>query len=574
MSKRVRLVLILALLGVAFSFLYPTLRWYAWVPQDKKDLAAASRTQVQLYAQQRAERVASTIFALGDQDPVPEEYLFLTAKARERYRLEDRAAPRVWNKVDLLKGFAGRGELLLALEDQYRQEIQGLKDLRERTMQLGLDLVGGMRVVIAPDFNAVEEQQGKAMTASEREDAVNNTLEILNNRIDRFGVTEPLIRKDEASRIVLELPGVADPDRINSFLTGRGSLTFHLVDTEALDLMRQNERNDITDWIAADGGILQPDFLPAGTTLAGVYQRDDYGVDQLRGYTVLKDEVALDGIMIRDATVASDQLTGRPEVHFTLTSEGGDQFYKVTSENVGQTLAVVLDERVKTQATIEGAIRQSVSARGFDREEADDLALVLRTGALPVTLNVINQEQVGATLGDDTIRAGLRALLLGFGLVALFMLVYYKGGGLIANFALILNGYFMVAVLSVFNYTLTLPSIAGVILTLGMAVDANVLIFERIKEEYPIKKSPAAAVRAGYERAFWAIADANITTFIASIALSQMGKGTIKGFAVSLAIGVVTSMFTALFVSRLIYDFGTDVLKVKKLRLSWRRVAV
>jgi len=574
MNKRVRFIIILAILGVAFSFLYPTLRWYAWVPQQKKDLAAASRTQVQLYAQRAAASGLAEVLALADSDPVPAGYSYLIPKAKARFRLEDRPLPQSWTKQDLLRGFASREELLLAIEERFRQEIFDLKDLRERTMQLGLDLVGGMRVVIAPDFATLEKQNKTTLSAAERDDAVKRVLEILNTRIDRFGVTEPLIRRDEANRIVLEMPGVADPDRINRYIVGKGSLTFHIVDQPALELMRSSDKPNIIDWIAADGTIMQPDFLPKGTQLVGVFQKDDYGVDQMKGYTVIKSEVSLDGNSIRDAQVTSDQLTGRPQVHFLLTAEGGDQFFKVTSQNVNEWLAVVLDERVKAQARIEEAIRDSVSVSGFERQEADDLAVVLRTGALPVPLNIINQEQVGATMGDDAIRSGLRAMLLGFGLVALFMIAYYKGGGLIADFALLLNAYIMVAVLSVFNYTLTLPSIAGVILTVGMAVDANVLVYERMKEEYPIRKSAAAAVRAGYDRAFWAIADSNITTFIAAVALSQLGKGTIKGFAVSLAIGVVTSMFTALVVSRLIYDFGTDVLKIKKLRLSWRRIAV
>ena len=573
MSKRIRLLLILALLGVAFSFLYPTLRWYAMVPQGKKDLAAASRTQVQLYASRAAADGLKRLLALKDDEQVPEEFGYLIKPARDRFKLEDRSIPRIWTKQDLLRGFTSRDEVSLAIEDHFRQEIFDLKDLRERTMQLGLDLVGGMRVLLEPDFATLEKTSGTTLSAAEREDAVKRVLEILNTRIDRFGVTEPLIRRDESSRIVIEMPGVADPDRINSVIVGKGSLTFHIVDQDALQLMRESDKNDILDWVNADGTLTQPDFLPKGTELYGVYQKDDYDVDQLKGYTVLKTEVALDGNFIRDAQVTSDELTGRPMVHFLLTSEGGDQFFKVTTANVGQALAVVLDDKVKAQATIEEAIRESVSVRGFDRQEAEDLAVVLRTGALPVPLDIINQEQVGATLGDDTIRSGIKAVAVAFALVALFMIAYYKGGGLIADFALVLNAYFMVAILSVFNYTLTLPSIAGVILTVGMAVDANVLIFERMKEEYPIKKSASAAVRAGYDRAFWAIADSNITTFIAAIALSQMGKGTIKGFAVSLAIGVVTSMFTSLFVSRLIYDFGTDVLGVKKLRLSWRRAA-
>jgi preprotein translocase subunit SecD len=271
--------------------------------------------------------------------------------------------------------------------------------------------------------------------------------------------------------------------------------------------------------------------------------------------------------------VSSDPITGKAVVNFFLTGEGGDIFYKFTSENVNKALAVVLGDKVKAQARISEAIRDAVRVTGFSREEANDLALVLRTGALPVPLEIINQEAVGASLGEDAISKGSRAILYGLALVLLFMLVYYTGAGLVADLALILNMFFLVSVLSVFGFTLTLPSFAGIILTVGMAVDANVIIFERIKEEYRTGKSARAAVKAGFSKAFWTVLDANITTFIAALALSQLGKGTVQGFAVTLAIGIVSSMFTALFVSRLVFDFALDVLKINKLSISWRRVA-
>jgi preprotein translocase subunit SecD len=195
---------------------------------------------------------------------------------------------------------------------------------------------------------------------------------------------------------------------------------------------------------------------------------------------------------------------------------------------------------------------------------------VLRTAALPVDLNVNNQQAVGASLGEDSVRQGLQAITLGFILVILFMLVYYRLAGFIADLALVLNLVIIVAILSAFNLTFTLTSIAGVILTVGMAVDANVIIFERIKEEYRLGKSPEASVKAGFRKAFWTIMDANITTFIAALVLSQLGSGPVQGFANTLAVGIVSSMFTALFVSRLIFDFGVEQLKIKKLTIAWR----
>jgi preprotein translocase subunit SecD len=195
---------------------------------------------------------------------------------------------------------------------------------------------------------------------------------------------------------------------------------------------------------------------------------------------------------------------------------------------------------------------------------------MLRTAALPVELEVVNQQSIGASMGEDTIRQGLYALLGGLAAVLVFMLIFYKGAGINAVVAQILNLYFMFSILSAFNFTLTLPSIAGFILTIGMAVDANVLIFERMKEELRSGKGRKAAVDSGFDKAFWSIMDSNITTFIAALFLSQMGSGPIQGFAVSLAIGLFSSVFTALFVSRLIFDFGTDVMGSKNLSVSWR----
>jgi len=236
---------------------------------------------------------------------------------------------------------------------------------------------------------------------------------------------------------------------------------------------------------------------------------------------------------------------------------------------VEDTLAVVMDDKVKSMATISEPIRDSVQIRGFDLNEAQDLAIVLRTAALPIELEVVNQQAVGASLGEDSVRQGLQAIALGFALVILFMAFYYRRAGIVADLALILNLVFMISILSAFQLTLTLTSIAGLILTVGMAVDANVIIFERIKEEYRLGKSAEASVRAGFSKAFWTIMDANITTFIAALVLSQLGSGPIQGFANTLAVGIVCSMFSALFVSRLVFDYFVEQLKVKKLRISW-----
>jgi preprotein translocase subunit SecD len=572
MSKRFKLLLVVVLLGVAFYFLYPTISWYFIVPENKRTLASGSRAQIRAYAERKAAEALRELQALGPDEPLPGEYRFLIDEVRDVYKADKRPLPREWTIEDVFRGFPGRTEVITAIEDHYRQDILGIKDLRDRTIQLGLDLRGGMRVLIRADLEELERTSGQSLTAAEKEDAVRRALEILTNRIDQFGVTEPQIRRQGEDLILVELPGDQDRERMNRFIQGKGILSFHIVDDEALANFSEWQAQNPGQVLGLEGQVLQPSILPKGTVLRGVYIRDEYGLDQLRGFTVIDEEVGLSGNYIRDARVSSDPITGRPLVNFFLTSEGGEIFYKLTSDNVGKTLAVVLGDKVKAQARIAEPIRDAVRVTGFDAEEANDLALVLRTGALPVPLEVINQQAVGASLGEDAIRLGLRAITVGFALVVIFMLIYYKAAGLIADLALILNLYFIVSILSVFGFTLTLPSLAGVVLTVGMAVDANVIVFERIKEEYRVGKSPKGAVQAGFSKAFWAIADSNITTFIAALALSQLGKGPIQGFAVTLAVGIVCSMFTALFVSRLIFDFTTDVLRVRRLSIAWRRV--
>jgi preprotein translocase subunit SecD len=426
-------------------------------------------------------------------------------------------------------------------------------------------------------MDALREKVGRDLTAADREDAVNRALEVLNSRIDRFGLTEPVIRQQGEDQIYVEIPGTADPERINDIIMGKGSLTFHIVDEDASRIFNEQYNASPLQTLDAHGELLHPDLVPSDVIIRGVFLKDQYGLDEQRrnayGYpdfTAVKKEVGLDGNHIRSAEVNRSNIDGRPIVTFLLDSEGGEIFYKLTSANVGKPMAIVLEDRVKSIATIRGAIRDSVQLEGFGADEANNIALMLRTAALPVELEVVNQQSIGASMGEDTIMQGLYALLGGLAAVLVFMLIYYKGAGINAVIAQLLNLYFMFSILSAFNFTLTLPSIAGFILTVGMAVDANVLIVERMKEELQIGKSRKAAIDAGFNKAFWAIMDSNITTFIAALFLSQMGSGPIQGFAVALAIGLFSSVFTALFVSRLIFDFGTDVMGSKNLSVSWR----
>jgi preprotein translocase subunit SecD len=578
MSKRYRLIIILVIIAVCFVFLLPSIRWYFWVPKLEQTRALASREQIKTYSSQTAQVDLENLIGLARSGgALPQELDFLVPQAKKIYKSAKQPLPDTWDAKSVLAAFSSRQEALEAIEARYRDGIFSLKDLQQNAVQLGLDLSGGLSIVLQADMAALQERLGRSLTDDDRADAVNRALEVLNSRIDRFGLTEPVIRRQGQDQIYVEIPGSADPERINSIIMGRGSLAFHIVDEEATEAFNNYYNSHPASTFDANGNLLDPSIVPADVVIRGVYVKDRYGIDEQArnvygnlSYTAVKKEVGLDGNHIQSALVERNSLDGRPEVTFMLDSEGGEIFYKLTSANVGRPLAIVLDERVKSQAVIQTAIRDAVRLTGFGQEEADNIALTLRTAALPVELEVVTQQSIGASMGEDTIRQGLWALIWGLVAVMIFMLFYYKGAGINAVIAQLLNIYLMFSILSAFNFTLTLPSIAGFILTIGMAVDANVIIFERMKEELRLGKGRKAAVDAGFDKAFWAIMDSNITTFIAALFLSQLGSGPIQGFAVSLAIGVFSSVFTALFVSRLIFDFGTDVMGSKHLSVSWR----
>jgi preprotein translocase subunit SecD len=565
-------------MGICFLFLWPTIKWYFFIPKDQQALALETRQQIRTYASQTAQGdLQRLIDASRNNGAVPADLDFLTITAKKMYKADKRPVPETWTARTVLEAFSSRREALDAVESKYRNDIFALKDLQKNAVKLGLDLSGGLSIVLQANFTSLQDKLGRSMNDNDRTDAMNRALEVLNSRIDRFGLTEPVIRRQGTDQIYVEIPGTADPERINDIIMGKGSLAFHLEDSEATERFNSYYRANPTTTFDINGKLINPNIVPSDVMVLGYYIKDRYGLDEqarnvdgsLR-FIAVKKEVGLDGNYIEEAIVERGRVDGRPEVVFALTPEGGEIFYRLTSANIDKNLAIVLDDRVKSNARISSGIRERGTITGFGAEEAQNIALVLRTAALPVELEVANQQSIGASMGEDTIRQGLYALLGGVAAVFVFMLIYYKTSGINAIIAQILNFYLMFSILSALNFTLTLPAIAGFILTIGMAVDASVIIFERMKEEMLLGKSRKAVVDAGFDKAFWAIMDSNITTFIAALFLSQLGSGPIKGFAVSLAIGVFSSVFTALFVSRLIFDFGTDVMHSKKLSVSWR----
>lgn len=574
MKKRSRLVIVLLVILMCGFFLYPTFKWYGGVPQSTKELATGSNVQIKEYSRGQASRDLRALKELVAKDPLtilPSEYGYLKAQAKANYKAMKKPVPKTWTMEALFGGFYNEQGLFDTCEEYYRTELLGLKTLSGKALQLGLDLRGGMSILLEADVESFEAKRGASASAAQVSAAVKQDIEILEKRIDQFGVSEPVIRLQGTDQILIEIPGAADPERVNSFLRGKGSLEFKIVDTSLTDELTAYYKANPSEVYTDAGSLKQPDFLPAGKIAAGYYVSDSYGIDELERYVVIEEEVGLDGSHLESATTSTDGITGRPVVNFQLDKVGGDIFYKLTSTHVNDTLAVVMDGKVKAMATITQGIRSSVQISGFTAAEANDLAIVLRTAALPIELTVSSQQAVGATLGEDAVSAGLKAIALGLLLVVIVMFAYYSLSGLVANLALLFNMVIMIAVLSAFNFTLTLTSVAGLILTLGMAVDTNVIIFERIKEEMRMGKSDVASIKAGFGKAFWTVMDANITTIIAALVLSQLGTSSVKGFANTLAIGIVSSVFTALFVSHLIFDATVADREGKKLHISWRK---
>ncbi len=370
-----------------------------------------------------------------------------------------------------------------------------------------------------------------------RDQTVDQSLETIRNRIDQFGVSEPVIQRQGQQEILVQLPGVQDPEEAKKLIQQTALLEFKLVD----------DTHSVED--ALKNGP------PPGTQIL-------YGQD--RAPYLLQAQPLMTGAYIADAHVRPSSRLEGPYVELVLNNTGARLFERITAENVKRRLAIVLDNKVYSAPVIQeriGGGRASITGR-FEMKDARELAIVLRAGALPAPLEVAEERTVGPSLGSDSIRQGVISFVVGSSLVIIFMLVYYKGAGMLANVALIFHILFLLAILAAFKAVLTLPGIAGIVLIAGMAVDANVLINERIREELRAGKSARAAIEAGYDRALPAIIDTNVTTFLSGVILFQFGTGPIKGFAVTLCIGILTTVVTAVYMTRIYYDWRISTRKL------------
>ena len=579
MSKRGRLLLVLAVLGLCFVFLWPTIKWYGLTPKEVQAIALSSLEKIKDYSIYTASEEVNAIFAMARDDssqPVDERYDYLVKIAKKNYKEQGKSVPKNFSVLDLVRAFGSRIEIQSVIEDHYREEILDAKNSYANSVKLGLDLSGGMSIVVKADLDAAVANQGDALLPENipafKEQIMSNVIETLTSRVDRFGLSEPVIRQQGEDRVYIEMPGAADSSRINSIIMGKGVLTFREVYEAETDAFNEYYLSNPSKVFTANGDLIDLSLIPENAEVLGYYKKDAYGLDERIMYVVVSKDSILDGSHLKSAAVSSDEY-GQPEVALVLDGTGTDIFADYTASHQREHVAIVSDNKIKSNGAIQKPIPngQVAISGGFTLDEAQDLVKTLQSAWLDVPLSVESQQVIGASTGEKQIKEGLFAITFGLLAVMVFMLVWYKGAGVNAVVAQVLNLYIMFSILSAFNLTLTLPSIAGMILTIGMAVDANVIIFERIKDEMKLGKGRAAAIQAGFAHAFWAIMDSNITTFIAALFLSQFGAGSIQGFAVSLSIGVVSSVFTALVVSKLIFDFNTDVLKKQKISITWRK---
>ncbi len=551
--------------------------------------------------------------------------------------------------------------------EQYKEEnIANLRDLRKNSLSLGLDLQGGMHVTLqletpqlvrelAGNFSddALEDlisdakqqayqnnedfievfiemfearnPQGRlsryfrsdaanitrrssneevvAYLNEQRAKAVERAIQVIRERVNRFGVTEPSIVKQGESRVIVELPGVANKERVRNLLKGTARLEFRLManpqqlqraqeqivnyyrrisqpDSAAADSLAQPAANPLLQVLNVRGRsnyifgyaagrdtarvnklLSRPEvqqMLPRNAVLmwaAAPFATTESGVE-LYELIGVRDEIEMTGEVITEASVTFDRMN-RPQVSISMNARGARMWSRITGANVGEPIAIILDGLVYSFPNVENKITGGESQiTGLENlAEAEDLVNILLSGALPAPLEIIGERTVGASLGAEAIQSGLTSTLIAFFIVAIFMIVYYHKGGAVADLALVLNLIFILGILAAFKATLTLPGIAGLVLTIGMAVDANVLIFERIREEQAAGKTLRASIDSGYKNAMSAIIDGNVTTFFVGVILFSFGVGPIKGFAVTLMAGIATTLFSAIVITRLLIDY-------------------
>lgn len=427
------------------------------------------------------------------------------------------------------------------LDAQERSKLEAARLRPNHLLNLGLDLKGGTHLLMELDV-------AKLPPDADITDALSRAIETIRNRVDQFGLAEPLIARQGQRWIVVQLPGITNTEQAKELVGKTALLEFRMVDESEASQKAMQKIAELG--VPFEGGKVSTaaaQLLPSGTALLPGKEDSFY---------VVSASVPLTGALLQTARVGNGGEYGLPDVEFKFNPEGGKIFSMLTAANVGKRLAIVLDGVVYSAPVIKGRIPggSGIIEGNFSVDDARKLAIVLRSGALPAPVHIIEERTVGPTLGEDSIRAGFMASAIGLVLVIGFMVVYYRASGIVAVLALFFNLLFLLAGMSYLKSTLTLPGIAGIILALAMGIDANVLIFERIREELRLGKPVRIALETGYDKAFSSILDSHLATVISAVFLFQFGTGTIKGFGVTLTLGIAISMFTAIFVTRSIFQ--------------------
>jgi preprotein translocase subunit SecD len=530
-SLKWRIAVILAVLGLSVFFLYPSVGpvpefWKEHLPSNPIRLGLDLRGGLHLILEvQSNEAIEASV------ENAMEEASALMKEAEIRYSDIKRISP---TKFEVELKDPGQETLL---DTQVVDRLGSFRKLPSRSTGEALTATLELKPEIVQDI---------------KRKAVRQAVDTIRNRVDQFGVAEPDVIVHGDDRIIVQLPGLKeDVNRAISIIKKTARLEFKLV----------SEKGDLDAALKGNP--------PPGTEVLYEIERDPSTGSVRRTPYLLEKRTLMTGESITRARVESDR--GQLFISLVFDSRGARRFEQITGDHVGERLAIVLDDRVFSAPVIRDRIAggRAIIEGAFTPQEASDLALVLRAGSLPAPVKILENRTVGPSLGEDSIRLGRNAVLLGLVLVVICMALYYRWAGIVADIALVLNLMliFAVMVLPVLRATLTLPGLAGVALTMGMAIDANILIFERIREELRQGKSPRAALDAGYAKAFSTIFDANLTTILAALPLIQFGTGPIKGFAVTLCIGLLVSMFTALFVTRTIFDWAFHNMRIKKLSI-------
>ncbi len=507
--------------------------------------------------------------------------------------------PEWWKKnmphKGIVLGLDLQGGLHLVFEVEGEKAVEitteryslGLKELfAKKNIQANVD-VSGLSITITPsnsDIRKIIENNYPMLSLVKadnileyrisdkearriKDNATDQALETIRNRIDQFGVAEPTIHRQGENEIVVQLPGVKDPKRAIELIGKTAQLEFKLVDDEASLAAELPVAISAGEEEAFLRGFSEK--IPEGDEILFEKRINKETGKVQKIPLLLKKQAVLTGDLLSDANVNIDSRFNEPYVSLTFNAVGAKIFEEVTGANVGKRLAIVLDNTVYSAPVIREKISggDAQITGSFTLEEAKDLSIVLRAGALPAPLKMLQNVTVGPSLGRDSIEAGKIAGIIGTIAVIAFMIFYYRLSGVIADFALVLNVILLLGAMASLNATLTMPGIAGIILAIGMAVDSNVLMFERIREELRAGKTPAAAIDSGYSKAFWTIFDSHVTTLITAAVLFQFGTGPIKGFAVTLSLGVAINLFTALVGTKTIFDIMTSKLKIKNLSI-------